>query len=124
MLNFAGAPENDTTISVRWCIFVEWEAEVYFEIALQTLGIAEIPLVDADFVVNPRKIVQLDTAFFKPEAHGHLLKLAKVRAYCSSGSVFVQGTNACMKGVGGVSQEMCGWMMQVDLHVLHAVHLW
>ena len=46
---------------------------------LQTLGIAEIPLVDADFIVNPRKVVHFDTAFFKPEAHGHLLKLSKVR---------------------------------------------
>ncbi len=52
--------------------------------AVQTLGIAEIPLVDADFILNPRKIVQVDTAFFKPEAHGHLLKLSKVRASCST----------------------------------------
>lgn len=50
--------------------------------AVQTLGIAEIPLVDADFILNPRKIVQVDTAFFKPEAHGHLLKLSKVCASC------------------------------------------
>ena len=52
--------------------------------AVQTLGIAEIPLVDADFILNPRKIVQVDTAFFKPEAHGHLLKLSKV---CASHSI-------------------------------------
>ncbi len=29
--------------------------------AVQTLGIAEIPLVDADFILNPRKIVQVAT---------------------------------------------------------------
>ncbi|CAL8470422.1 g9964 [Coccomyxa elongata] len=50
----------------------------------KTLGVAEIPLVDADFMVNPRKIVQFDTAFFKPEAHGHLLKLSKVGAGASA----------------------------------------
>ena len=42
------------------------------------MGVSEVPLVKQDFMENPRKVVQLDVPFFKPEAHGHLLKLAKV----------------------------------------------
>ena len=44
----------------------------------QTLGVTEIPLSTAEFMKEPRKVVQLDVPLFKPEAHGHLLKLAKV----------------------------------------------
>jgi hypothetical protein len=37
-----------------------------------------LPLLDAEFMRQPRKISQLDIPFFRPHAHGHLLKLAKV----------------------------------------------
>lgn len=44
---------------------------------MQTLGIAEVPLLDADFIAQPRKIASLELPFFRPHAHGHLMKLAK-----------------------------------------------
>ncbi|EIE27098.1 hypothetical protein COCSUDRAFT_45729 [Coccomyxa subellipsoidea C-169] len=50
----------------------------------KTLGLADIPLKGAEFMTQPRKVVQLETPFFKPEAHGHLLKLAKVGAGASA----------------------------------------
>lgn len=46
---------------------------------MQTLGAADYALANADFITNPRKVVHLDVSLFKPEAHGHLLKLSKVR---------------------------------------------
>ena len=44
----------------------------------QTMAVCEVPLSTAEFMKTPRKVVQLDVPMFKPEAHGHLLKLAKV----------------------------------------------
>ena len=45
------------------------------------MGVSEVPLAKAEFMEEPRKVVQLDVPFYKPEAHGHLLKLAKVGAH-------------------------------------------
>ena len=42
------------------------------------MGVSEVPLANAEFMEQPRKVVQLDVPIFKPQAHGHLLKLAKV----------------------------------------------
>jgi hypothetical protein len=44
------------------------------------MAVCEVPLSTAEFIKEPRKVVQLDVPMFKPEAHGHLLKLAKARA--------------------------------------------
>ena len=46
---------------------------------MQTLGIALLSLHGAEFMEQPRKVCQVSMPMYKPEAHGQLLKLSKVR---------------------------------------------
>jgi hypothetical protein len=72
-LSIAVAPfligQNQTVwCNSKWCL-----------LAVQTLGVAAVPLLNADFIAQPRKISSLDVPLYRPHAHGHLMKLAKVR---------------------------------------------
>ena len=46
--------------------------------AAQAMGIALVSLKGAEFMEQPRKVCQVALPMYKPEAHGQLLKLAKV----------------------------------------------
>ena len=48
--------------------------------AAQAMGIALVSLKGAEFMEQPRQVCQVALPMYKPEAHGQLLKLAKVRA--------------------------------------------
>ena len=45
---------------------------------MQAIGIALLSLHGAEFMDQPRKVCQVNMPMYKPEAHGQLLKLAKV----------------------------------------------
>ena len=47
----------------------------------QAIGIALVSLKHAEFMKEPRKVCQVSMPMYKPEAHGQLLKLAKVPTY-------------------------------------------
>ena len=46
--------------------------------AVQAMGIALVSLKGAEYMEQPRKVCQVSLPMYKPEAHGQLLKLAKV----------------------------------------------
>ncbi len=46
---------------------------------LQTIGVSLLSLHGSEFMEQPRKVCQVSMPMYKPEAHGQLLKLAKVR---------------------------------------------
>ncbi len=46
--------------------------------AMQAMGIALLSLKGSEFMDQPRKVCQVNMPMYKPEAHGQLLKLAKV----------------------------------------------
>ena len=48
------------------------------EMMLQEVGTAELPLLDADFISQPRSEVTKKLTLLHPEAHGQLIKYAKV----------------------------------------------
>ena len=51
---------------------------------MQAMGIALLSLKGAEFMEQPRKVCQVNMPMYKPEAHGQLLKLAKVRDFLKS----------------------------------------
>ena len=73
------------------------------------MGVSEVPLVKQDFMEEPRKVVQLDVPFFKPEAHGHLLKLAKVGTTCLLWCVPAQPDKAALPALELTWTASPGW---------------
>lgn len=58
---------------------------------MQEIGTAEIPLLDADFITNPRTEVTKKLLLLKPEAAGQLVKYAKVPQILTAVAKYTSG---------------------------------